>query len=81
MRRKSMSDRKYRQRGYQDDDRDRQPRPQGPRPAPEPQSVSLDFKSGMKTTLFSDGSTVTEPFDTAALKGLAAAPAEGRPAR
>jgi predicted RNA-binding Zn-ribbon protein involved in translation (DUF1610 family) len=31
-----MSDRKYRQRGYQDDDRDRQPKPQGPRPAPEP---------------------------------------------
>jgi hypothetical protein len=31
-----MSDRKYRQRGYQDDDRDRTPRPQGPRPAPEP---------------------------------------------
>ena len=31
-----MSDRKYRQRGYQDDDRDRAPRPQGPRPAPEP---------------------------------------------
>ena len=31
-----MSDRKYRQRGYHDDDRDRQPKPQGPRPAPEP---------------------------------------------
>ena len=31
-----MSDRKYRQRGYQDDDRERAPRPQGPRPAPEP---------------------------------------------
>lgn len=31
-----MSDRKYRQRGYQDDDRDRQPRPSTPRPAPEP---------------------------------------------
>ena len=31
-----MSDRKYRQRGYQDDDRERQPRPQSPRPAPEP---------------------------------------------
>lgn len=30
-----MSDRKYRQRGYQDDDRERQPR-QAPRPAPEP---------------------------------------------
>lgn len=31
-----MSDRKYRQRGYQDDDRDRQPRPSTPRPQPEP---------------------------------------------
>ena len=33
-----MSDRKYRQRGYQDADRDRQPKPkpQTPRPAPEP---------------------------------------------
>jgi hypothetical protein len=30
-----MSDRKYRQRGYQDDDRNRQPKPQS-RPAPEP---------------------------------------------
>jgi hypothetical protein len=30
-----MSDRKYRQRGYQDDDRDRPPKPQA-RPAPEP---------------------------------------------
>ena len=32
----SMSDRKYRQRGYQDNDRDRAPRPSAPRPAPEP---------------------------------------------
>jgi hypothetical protein len=31
-----MSERKYRQRGYQDDDRDRQPRPQGQRPPQEP---------------------------------------------
>jgi hypothetical protein len=31
-----MSDRKYRQRGYQDDDRDRQPKTPAPRPAPEP---------------------------------------------
>jgi hypothetical protein len=31
-----MSDRKYRQRGYQDDDRDRPPRPATPRQAPEP---------------------------------------------
>ena len=32
----SMSDRKYRQRGYQDDDRDREPKPRTERPAPEP---------------------------------------------
>jgi hypothetical protein len=51
------------------------------RPAPEPQSVSLDFKSGMKTTLFSDGTSVTEPFDTTALKGLAAAPGEAKAGR
>ena len=31
-----MSDRKYRQRGYQDDDRDRPPRPSTPRPPQEP---------------------------------------------
>jgi hypothetical protein len=31
-----MSDRKYRQRGYQDDDRDRPAKPSGLRPAPEP---------------------------------------------
>ena len=31
-----MSDRKYRQRGYDDDPRDRQPKPASPRPAPEP---------------------------------------------
>lgn len=31
-----MSDRKYRQRGYQDDDRDRRPKPQAPRPPREP---------------------------------------------
>lgn len=31
-----MSDRKYRQRGYQDDDRDRGERPKQARPAPEP---------------------------------------------
>ena len=31
-----MSERKYRQRGYQDDDREKPARPSGPRPAPEP---------------------------------------------
>ena len=50
----------------------------GPRPTPEAQSVSLDFKSGLKTTLFSDGTTVREPFDVAAMKALAASPPEAR---
>jgi hypothetical protein len=49
---------------------------QGPKPAPEAQAVSLDFKSGIKTTVFSDGTAVREPFDVAALKGLAAVPPE-----
>jgi hypothetical protein len=43
--------------------------------------VSLDFRSGIKTTLFSDGTIVTEPFDTAALKGLAAAPNQAKAGR
>ncbi len=51
------------------------------RQAPEPQSVSLDFRSGIKTTLFSDGTMVQEPFDVAAMKALAAAPAEAKGAR
>lgn len=40
-----MSDRKYRQRGYQDDDRDRAPRPSTPRegtPAPRPRERTPD---------------------------------------
>jgi hypothetical protein len=40
---------------------------------PEPQSVSLDFRSGTKTTIFADGTLVTEPFDVGSLKGLAGA--------
>jgi len=48
--------------------------PDAPRPGPEPEphSVSLDFQSGIKTTLFSDGTMVREPFDVPALKSLAA---------
>jgi hypothetical protein len=46
-----MSDRKYRQRGYQDDSRDRQPR--GPRPAPPPKERApgrvLQDERGPKT--------------------------------
>jgi hypothetical protein len=52
-----------------------------PRPAPEPHSVSLDFQSGIKTTLFSDGMIVREPFDVPALKSLAATPREGNERR
>jgi hypothetical protein len=48
--------------------------PETPRPGPEPHSVSLDFLSGIKTTLFSDGTMVREPFDVPALKSLAAPP-------
>jgi hypothetical protein len=43
-------------------------------PRPEAQSVSLDFDTGMKTTVFKDGSTVREPFDVAAMRGLASPP-------
>ena len=53
---------------------------QAVRPAPEPQSVSLDFRSGTKTTIFSDGTLVTEPFDVGSLKGLAGAFPASKPA-
>jgi hypothetical protein len=45
-----MSDRKYRQRGYQDDARDREPRPR-PKTAPEPRAPGrpLQDASGPKT--------------------------------
>jgi hypothetical protein len=49
----------------------------GPQPAPaskEPKAVSFDFQSGVKTTVFVDDTKVEEPFDPAAMKGLAAAP-------
>jgi hypothetical protein len=46
----------------------------GPGPAAsEPQSVLFDFQSGVKTTVFTDGNKVEEPFDAAAMKGLASA--------
>jgi hypothetical protein len=41
--------------------------------APEPKAVSFDFQSGVKTTVFTDGTRVEEPFEPAAMKGLAAA--------
>lgn len=47
-----------------------------PRSAPaskEPRAVSFDFRSGVKTTVFVDDTKVEEPFDPAAMKGLAAA--------
>jgi hypothetical protein len=47
---------------------------QAPNAVPEPHSVSLDFRTGTKTTIFSDGTSIQEPFDVGALKGLAAPP-------
>ena len=44
------------------------------RPAPEPQSVTFDFKSGVKTTIFADGTIVEDAFDVAALRGMASTP-------
>jgi hypothetical protein len=42
-------------------------------PAPaDPRSVTLDFGSGVKTTIFADGAIATEPFDVKAMKDLAA---------
>ena len=42
----------------------------------EPRSVSLDFKTGIKTTFFTDGASVEERFDVSSLKGLASPPPE-----
>lgn len=47
-----MSDRKYRQRGYQDSDRDRRDRPAGQRPGPKPETF------GPRTPNFSPAHTV-----------------------
>ena len=47
-------------------------RPQSAPASPEPKAVSFDFQSGLKTTVFTDGIKVEEPFDPAAVKGLAA---------
>src|SRR5262245_41284558 len=46
-----MSDRKYRQRGYQDDERGRAPRPQGPKPPPKERAPGrpLQDAAGPKT--------------------------------
>ena len=38
----------------------------------EPRSLSFDFQSGVKTTVFSNGELVEEKFDVASLRGLAA---------
>jgi len=34
--------------------------------------VSFDFETGVKTTVFVDNTNVEQPFDPAAMKGLAA---------
>lgn len=44
------------------------------RPIPEPQSVTFDFKSGVKTTIFADGTIVEDTFDVAAVRGMASIP-------
>jgi hypothetical protein len=46
-----MSDRKYRQRGYQDQDRDRQQQPRGPKPPPQQRAPGrvLQDERGPKT--------------------------------
>lgn len=52
-----------------------QPTPAVPAPQKplEPKSVSYDFERGIKTTVF-ENSVVREPFDAAAMKGLAGLP-------
>jgi len=47
--------------------------PQSVPASPEPKAVSFDFQSGLKTTVFTDGTTVEELFDRAAMKGVAGA--------
>jgi hypothetical protein len=49
-----------------------------PPPPREARSVSLDFETGIKTTLFSDGTTLKERFDIEALKALAS-PSAAKP--
>ena len=44
------------------------------RETPQPQSVTFDFKSGVKTTIFADGTIVEDAFDVAALRGMASTP-------
>ncbi|HEX2727137.1 MAG TPA: hypothetical protein VHN20_15060 [Beijerinckiaceae bacterium] len=44
------------------------------RPTPEPQSVTFDFKSGVKTTIFADGTIVEDAFDVASVRGMASTP-------
>jgi len=38
--------------------------------SPEPKAVSFDFQSAVKTTVFTDGTMVEEPFDPAAMPDL-----------
>jgi hypothetical protein len=48
------------------------PPPPMPAASADPRSVTLDFGSGVKTTIFADGAIATEPFDVAAMRELAA---------
>lgn len=43
-------------------------------PPVEPRSVAFDFQSGMKTTLFTNGASITEPFDAGAIRPFASRP-------
>jgi len=59
-------------------------KPQLSPPSPEPKSVFFDFRSGVKTTVLMDETSVEEPFDPASMKGLASArpvepPGQNRP--
>lgn len=46
---------------------------------PEPRSVSFDFESGMKTTVYAGNVLVREAFDPAVSKALASPPPSGAP--
>jgi hypothetical protein len=43
----------------------------------EPRSVWFDVRSGMKTTVFSNGAQITEAFDIGSIRPLASPPPSG----
>jgi hypothetical protein len=57
-----MSDRKYRQRGYQDSDRDRRPAPAGPKPAaPKPPADRIETRAEKAERRALEGRTPNMP--------------------